>query len=117
MKHILHILRTAALSLILAVSFTAAVSAQAPVRGPVWEVVRLTDPASPGTEVPEVSHVSVSEGVVTIIVERPVTVKVFSILGQLITQKQLQPGTHRLTLGTKGIYILKASDLTKRINL
>lgn len=117
MKFIYHLLRTVACSLILAAAITMPVFAQAPARGPVWEVVRLSDPASPGTEVPEVSDVSVREGIVIITVERPVTVKVFSILGQLITQKQLQPGTHRLTLGTKGIYILKASDLTKRINL
>ena len=53
----------------------------------------------------------------TITVDRPTTVKVFSILGQLITQKQIAAGKVRLHMDTRGIFILKAGGATRRINL
>lgn len=91
--------------------------AQAPARTPVWEVVELTDNPEAPADGPGVSVTEVDGPRVYIEVERPVTVKVFSILGQLISQRTLQPGTYRLTIRSKGIYILKADEYTKRINI
>lgn len=91
--------------------------AQSPPRAPVWEVVNVHEASVQTPADGDGLEVSVHQGVVYISAERPVTVKVFSILGQLITQRQMQPGTVRLTLGTRGIYILKTEGTTRRINL
>ncbi len=43
--------------------------------------------------------------------------EIFSILGQLVTSRRLQPGLVRLTLPQKGVYILRAGGSTRRINV
>lgn len=66
------------------------------------------------TEGPDIR---VSEGYVYVTTTRPTTVKVFSILGQLISQETIQPGISRFRLPSRGIYILKVGTLTKRITI
>lgn len=118
MKRIFH---TATAVLAAALLLFAAVNATAQERSPsrpaVWEVVQLTDGATRPDSGHAIADVAVTDGKVTITVDHTVTVRVFSILGQLITQKQLAPGRHRLTLPTKGIYILKAGADTRRISI
>lgn len=65
----------------------------------------------------EGADVRVSEGYVYVTTSRPTTVKVFSILGQLISQETIQPGISRFRLPSRGIYILKVGDITKRITI
>ena len=48
---------------------------------------------------------------------RPVTAKLFTILGQPVTQAQLPSGTSRLRIDARGIYILKVGSLTRRITI
>lgn len=62
-------------------------------------------------------EIRVSEGYVYVTTSRPTTVKVFSILGQLISQETIQPGISRFRLPSRGIYILKVGDITKRITI
>lgn len=62
-------------------------------------------------------EVRVSEGYVYVTTTRSTTVKVFSILGQLISQETIQPGISRFKLPSRGIYILKVGTLTKRITI
>lgn len=50
-------------------------------------------------------------------VSRPIQVKIFTILGQLIVQQNLSAGTTRLNVSARGIYILKAGDVTRRITI
>lgn len=86
---------------------------------PLWEPVAQR-PVGREQSLPteqEGLEVVVRDGSVYITVSHPVTIEVFSILGQLITHKKIDEGTVRLTLRHKGIYILKAGSLTKRINL
>ncbi|MDE6277979.1 MAG: hypothetical protein K2M06_07725 [Muribaculaceae bacterium] len=56
-------------------------------------------------------------GQVLISANRPTPVKVFTILGQPVASRTIQPGTVRLRLPLRGIYILKAGETTKRINI
>ncbi len=65
----------------------------------------------------EGADVRVCEGYVYVTTSRPTTVKVFSILGQLISQETIQPGISRFRLPSRGIYILKVGDITKRITI
>lgn len=48
---------------------------------------------------------------------RPVQVKIFTILGQLIVQQNIAAGTTRLSVNARGIYILKAGDATCRVTV
>lgn len=56
-------------------------------------------------------------GEVIISANRSTPVKIFTILGQPVASRTIQPGTVRLRLPLRGIYILKAGETTKRINI
>lgn len=56
-------------------------------------------------------------GVVFLTVQRTCTVKVFTLLGQLVSQEVLRPGAHRLVLRTKGIYIVRVGSWARRITV
>lgn len=62
-------------------------------------------------------RVTTADGYVYVSVRQATNVKVFTILGQLIVQEQLKPGNYRFRLGSRGIYILKAGSLTRRVTL
>ncbi|MBO4943209.1 MAG: T9SS type A sorting domain-containing protein [Muribaculaceae bacterium] len=112
MKRILAVILTA-------LGLLAYTPAYATADNPQWEPVAQR-PVSHEQSLPteqEGLEVVVRDGAVYITVNKPVRVEVFSILGQLITQKNIEEGTVRLTLRHKGIYILKAGSLTRRINL
>lgn len=61
--------------------------------------------------------IRVKDGYLYITTNEEVTVKVFSILGQLISQQTIPVGTYRLHLPARGIYILKAGSVTRRITV
>ncbi len=65
----------------------------------------------------DVLEITVKEGYVYVTTSRPVTVKIFSILGQLISQKTIPAGTWRTHIAARGIYILKAGTQTKRVTI
>lgn len=87
---------------------------------PRWENV-----TTPVSVLPQVEQrvddngveVAVSEGYIYIGTTRPVTVKVFTILGQLISQESLTSGTHRLRMTARGVYILKIGPTTRRVTI
>ncbi|MCM1068158.1 MAG: T9SS type A sorting domain-containing protein [Muribaculaceae bacterium] len=101
---------------------SASTPATAAAKAPVWEVVEAVDvDAVPVLSTDEASasgfEVSVHEGRIYITVDKPVKIEVFSILGQLVASRTIAPGTVRLTIGNRGIYILKGAGSTRRINL
>lgn len=65
----------------------------------------------------DVLDIAVRDGYVYVTTSRPVTVKIFSILGQLISQKSIPAGTYRTRIPARGIYILKVGAVTKRITI
>lgn len=85
---------------------------------PMWEEVTAPVPAVAQTLDREAeTEVIVRDGYIYLWSENPVTVKIFSILGQLITQENVKPGLHRIHLASRGIYILRAGTTTRRITL
>ncbi len=98
-------------------ALSSALPAYAAGRMPVWEVVELRDPRPDSAQRTEGPEVEIREKYVYISTERAETVRVYTILGQLVTQKEIQPGTIRLQLPTRGVYILKTDTATLRINL
>lgn len=70
----------------------------------------LTDPRlTDGVEIFQRS------GTIIIRTQRTVQVKVFTILGQLVSQATLHPGTSELKLNTRGIYMVKVGNTTQKV--
>ncbi|MGM9846214.1 MAG: T9SS type A sorting domain-containing protein [Muribaculaceae bacterium] len=61
--------------------------------------------------------VSTADGYIYINTAKPVTIKVYTILGQLVSQAKVPAGISRLKLSTHGIYILKAGSVTRRVTI
>lgn len=61
--------------------------------------------------------VSVHDGYIYISTRRPVNVKIFTILGQLVSQASVPAGTSRFKVAARGIYILKAGSATIKITI
>ena len=84
---------------------------------PVWEVMRInTDETETGDDLPPF-EIEVRDGYVYVNANRQMKVEVFTILGQLVTSRKVQPGVVRLKLDSRGIYIIKGAGNTRRINL
>ena len=56
-----------------------------------------------------------SKGVITIVTPKRITVRVYTILGQMVSQATLQAGTSELRLGSRGIYLLKIGNITQKV--
>ena len=86
-----------------------------PVRPPVWEQVQtgVQNPADDGDRV----DVTAKDGYIYVSVTRPMTVRIYSILGQLVSQQNVQPGMTRVKIGTRGVFILKAGQVTRRVTV
>lgn len=82
-----------------------------------WEEMESGIVVSDRGDSNDVPDISVKDGYVYITTSKPVTVKIFSILGQLISQKDLKPGTTRTHITARGIYILKIGSTTRRITI
>lgn len=94
------------------------VSASLAAPAPTWEEVSVPLPAVTQTMEPDGDmELAVHDGYIYIRSERAVTVKIFSILGQLISQETVKPGLHRIRLNSRGIFILRAGTTTRRITL
>lgn len=79
-----------------------------------WErIENLRDDPAEGERI----DVAVRDGYVYVATNRAVTVKVCTILGQVVSQSKLQPGISRIKLKQRGVYILKAGPVTKRVNI
>lgn len=62
-------------------------------------------------------EINVKDGVVTVTTSKTVTIKIFTILGQLITTETVKPGAKKFHIESRGIYILKAGSVTRRITI
>lgn len=95
--------------------------AQTPPAPAQWLVVEtppesrwvLADDPAAGEKI----DVAVRDGHVYVTVNRPMAIKVFTILGQPVATRSIQPGSVRLRLPQRGIYILKAGETTRRVNI
>ncbi|MDE7154603.1 MAG: T9SS type A sorting domain-containing protein [Muribaculaceae bacterium] len=62
-------------------------------------------------------EITVKDGWVYVTASRTVTIRIFSILGQPIVTETMQPGTYRVHLASRGIYLLRAGSTTRRITI
>lgn len=109
----MNLLRTLSRAVPLAVAAAVmAPAAAAPPSVPLWETV---DNIVAGIN--DDIEVTVREQYIYVSVPKHTGVKLFTILGQPVAQATLPPGTSRLKVGARGIYILKAGSITKRITI
>ena len=54
-------------------------------------------------------------GIITIVTPKRINVKVYTILGQMVSQATLQAGTSELRLGSRGIYLVRIGSLTQKV--
>ena len=54
-------------------------------------------------------------GTITIVTPKRITVRVYTILGQMVSQATLQPGTSELRLNSRGIYLVRIGNLTQKV--
>lgn len=100
------------------ISLICAASALMPAAARPWEEASRRD--APQSEIQidsEQIDITVKDGWVYITTQKTVQVKIFNILGQIISSETIQPGTHRFHLSARGIYILKAGGITRRITI
>ncbi|MDE6484494.1 MAG: T9SS type A sorting domain-containing protein [Duncaniella sp.] len=97
--------------------FVALTAAQA--AAPKWEEVNTppVELTSESSDAESTVHVAVKDGYVYIHTNEQVTVKIFTILGQLISSEKVPAGAHRLKINARGIYILKLGGITRRITI
>ena len=57
------------------------------------------------------------KGMIVVSVSRPAVIKVYSILGHLVSQETLPAGTSYYSMNTHGVYIVKVGNLTCKVSL
>lgn len=62
-------------------------------------------------------EIKTAKGTLIVTASKPIQIKVFTILGQLVSSETVQPGTSQLQLGAHGVYIVKTGELTVKVAL
>ena len=79
-----------------------------------WEIVRVDVSGLNSVAHDEGVEIRVSPGHVVVVTSQSVQIKVFTILGQVVSSETLPAGTSRLPL-SHGVYIVKVGDLTCKV--
>lgn len=79
-----------------------------------WETVRTDVSALNSVARDNDVEIKVSPGYVVVVSTQPVQIKIFTILGQVVSNENLPAGVNRLPL-SHGVYIVKVGDITCKI--
>ena len=79
-----------------------------------WESVRADVSGLSAVAQGDDVEIRVAPGHVVVVASQQVQIKVFTILGQVVSSETLPAGTSRLPL-SHGVYIVKVGDLTCKI--
>lgn len=63
------------------------------------------------------TEIKVARGMIVVSASRPVQVKVYTILGQLVNKETLPQGISQISISPHGVYIIKIGDLTCKVAL
>jgi hypothetical protein len=91
----------------------AAIAPQAEAKG--WEQVK-TERSDAKTVMRETEiEIKAASGTLLVVTNHQVQIKVFTILGRLVSAETLPAGKSQLTLPAHGVYIVKVGDLTCKV--
>lgn len=62
-------------------------------------------------------EIKAGRGVIIVATSRPVQIKVYTILGQLVSRETLPAGISQLNVQAHGVYIIKSGELTCKVAL
>lgn len=99
---------------VVAAIFVAAVACPFPSFAKGWEPVRSDVSALNSVARDNEVEIKVSSGNIVVVSTQPVQIKIFTILGQVVSSEILPAGINRLPL-SHGVYIVKVGDLTCKI--
>lgn len=102
---------------ILRIAFLAVLLAAAPISTAAADSWEHIEQVRPDHSEGERIDVEVSESYIYVSTNKVVTVKICTILGQLVSQEKLPAGVSRIRLAQRGVYILKAGSITRRVNI
>ena len=63
------------------------------------------------------TEIKAARGIIVINSNKPTQLKVYTILGQLVSRENLPAGQSQLTLSAHGVYIIKTPELTCKVAL
>lgn len=87
-----------------------------PIYAKGWENVRTEQTPESKVVIKDTEvEVRAARGMIVITTNHAIQVKIYSILGQLVTQDTLQGGTYRLPLNTHGVYLVKIGEITCKV--
>lgn len=81
----------------------------------VWETVKIERSDAKSVVRETDIEIKSASGVIIVNTNRPVQIKVFTILGRLVNSETLPVGRSQLQLPTHGVYIVKVGDLTCKV--
>lgn len=84
---------------------------------PKWETNK-TEHAQAQTVIKENDlEIKAGKGVIVVSTSRPAQIKVYTILGQLVSRENLPAGISQLNIQAHGVYIIKSGELTCKVAL
>ncbi len=84
---------------------------------PAWETVK-TEVVGAKSVIKEPDlEILTAPSCIIVNCNKQVDIKVFTILGRVVSSETLPPGSSRLTVGAHGVYIVKVGELTCKIAL
>lgn len=80
-----------------------------------WEQVRSELPNARSIfKEPEI-EIKIAPGIIQVTTAHQIRIKVFTILGRLVSDATLHPGTSQFTVPAHGVYIVTAGELTLKV--
>lgn len=82
---------------------------------PGWETVK-TEPNGSKSVIKEPDiEIMTAPACIIVTTGKQVEIKVFTILGRLVSSETLPPGMSQLSVGAHGVYIVKVGELTCKV--
>lgn len=105
---------TTVLIVLASVTFASQISAQSQ-----WRETSSTENVSSNNPESRLTNdgidISSKNGNIIVKLPQKAQVKVFTILGQLVSQAELNAGTSMLKINSRGIYIVKVGNVTQKV--
>ena len=82
-----------------------------------WEPVKSEYHDAKSVAKEDEVEIKTASSLIIVTASHPVHIKVFTILGRLVSEETLQPGTSQLAVGAHGVYIVKVGEITCKVAL